>query len=53
MINFAWPLTSHQTCHIIRRFSDVANFAIFSADLRALLLCLLHCNLTQVGLETC
>jgi len=61
----ALPLTSHQTCDIIRHingrlgsaflkhFSDGANFAIFSTDLRALLLCLLHCNLTQVGLETC
>ena len=27
-------------------------FSIFSTDLTALLLCLLYCNLTQVGLET-
>jgi len=62
----AWPLTSHLTCDIIRHingllgsailkpfFSEGANFAIFSTDLRALLLCLLRCNLTQVGFETC
>jgi len=49
-MSYKWPIR-------LRPFKNVslegANFAIFSTDLRALLLCLLHCNLTQVGFETC
>jgi len=57
----AWPLTSHQALYdingrlvtaLFQTFQRGANFAIFSTDLRALLLRPLHCNLTQVGFET-
>jgi len=49
-MSYKWPIRLRPFKNV---FSEGANFAIFSTDLRALLLCLLHCNLTQVSFETC
>ena len=56
-----WLVIKLSICHIngrlgsafLKCFSEGFNFVIFSTDLRALLLRLMHCNLTRVGLETC
>ena len=40
-MSYKWPIRLR---HFKNVFSEGANFAIFSTDLRALLLCLLHCN---------
>jgi len=52
----SWYYTSYKWLIRLRLFENFlrgCQFAMLSKDLMALLLCPLHCNLTQVGLETC
>ena len=53
----AWPLTS-QACDIIRHINGRLGSVFIKTFFQRVpilpsFLCLLHCNLTQVGLETC